>query len=146
MSTTHQHSDFAAVAGIGIAAAMIVASLFALEGVAGVPISVRGEQVYRTQTYQRLKRTRKPSQTANRRAARSNSAATVASFLAGNPQCMKVQACTDELYRTITQPNCKQDADCRKLSALYTFFYANRGCITIMTAECREGVQNALTQ
>lgn len=126
----YQPSDAVSVLAIAATAAILVASLFAMERFAGVPVSVRGESASAPSQEtvgmpQRVRSgsTRKPSQTQNRAAARkarpaasskadvttncSDAACTnlLQAFMAGDPACMRDQQCKQRLMPILHDTN-----------------------------------------
>lgn len=167
----YQPSDAISVLAIAATAIILVLSLFAMERLAGVPVSVRGESASAPSDSSVSRTRRRPatvrqSQAARRAAARkartsnasgsassSSSACSdhacsnlISSFQGGDPTCMKHQQCVDAVYALISQTSCNAKASCRSLLGAYGFFYANQQCVTSFTAECRAAAQAAVRQ
>lgn len=163
----YQPSDAVSVLAIAVTAIILVLSLFAMEHVAGVPVSVHGESASAPSDATTMTRRavhRKQSLGAQRAAARRARAGTSGSassssaqacddnscsnllsiFFQGDPSCMKDQRCVNAVYRIISKQPCSASDGCSSLAAAYAFFYANQSCITSFTDACRAGVAQAI--
>lgn len=65
-------------------------------------------------------------------------------FLAGNPDCMKIQQCVDVVSKAIAEPDCMQDSTCYNLHITYSFYYLNQYCIQNSSPGCRKSINDLL--